>query len=74
MKMQLTEAEYSKLSEDEKRLYRRKQTRDGNKGLYKIACSQSNNNINPNFGVNSKIVKKDYITEKLLMILPKERD
>lgn len=36
-KMELTEEEYSKLSEDEKRLYRRKQTRDGNRVLYKIA-------------------------------------
>ena len=36
-KMELTEEEYSKLSEDEKRLYRRKQTKDGNKLLYKIA-------------------------------------
>lgn len=36
-KMELTEEEYSKLSEDEKRLYRRKQTKDGNKILYKIA-------------------------------------
>ena len=36
-KMELTEEEYSKLNEDEKRLYRRKQTRDGNKVLYKIA-------------------------------------
>ena len=35
-KMELTE-EYCKLTEDEKRLYRRKQTRDGNKILYKIA-------------------------------------
>ena len=36
-KMELTEEEYSKLSEDEKRLYRRKQTRDGSRVLYKIA-------------------------------------
>ena len=36
-KMELTEEEYSKLSEDEKRLYRRKQTKDGNKILYRIA-------------------------------------
>ena len=36
-KMELTEEEYKKLNEDEKRLYRRKQTRDGNKILYKIA-------------------------------------
>ena len=36
-KMELTEEEYSKLSEDEKRLYRRKQSRIGNKALYKVA-------------------------------------
>jgi len=34
---ELTEKEYFKLSEDEKRLYRRKQTKDGNLVLYKIA-------------------------------------
>lgn len=36
-KMELTEEEYNKLDEDQKRLYRRRQTRDGNKVLYKIA-------------------------------------
>ena len=36
-KMELTEEEYSKLSEDEKRLYRRRRTKVGNKALYKIA-------------------------------------
>lgn len=41
-KMELTEEEYSKLTEDEKRLYRRKQTRDGNKILYKIAKEKGN--------------------------------
>ena len=35
-KMELTEEEYGRLTEDEKRLYRRRQTRDGNKILYKI--------------------------------------
>ena len=35
--MQLTEEEYNRLSENEKRLYRRKQTKNGNKLLYKIA-------------------------------------
>ena len=35
--MELTEEEYGKLNEDEKRLYRRRQTRDGNRVLYKIA-------------------------------------
>lgn len=34
--MELTEEEYSKLNEAEKRLYRRKQTKDGNKLLYRI--------------------------------------
>lgn len=36
-KVELTEEEYGRLTEDEKRLYRRSQTRDGNKILYKIA-------------------------------------
>ena len=36
-KMELSEKEYSMLTEDEKRLYRRKQAKDGNKVLYKIA-------------------------------------
>lgn len=36
-RMELTEEEYEKLTEDEKKLYRRRQTRDGNKILYKIA-------------------------------------
>lgn len=35
-KVELTEEEYGRLTEDEKRLYRRRQTRDGNKILYKI--------------------------------------
>ena len=44
-KMELTEIEYNNLSEDEKRLYRRKQTRDGNKVLYKIASSKGVKNF-----------------------------
>ena len=36
-KMELTQMEFNKLSEDEKRLYRRRQTKDGNKILYGIA-------------------------------------
>lgn len=36
-KQELSEKEYSALTEDEKRFYRRKQTKDGNKVLYKIA-------------------------------------
>ena len=44
-KMELTEIEYGKLSEDEKRLYRRKQTRDGNKILYKIASEKGVKNF-----------------------------
>ena len=37
IKVELTEEEYGRLTEDEKRLYRRRQKRDGNKILYKIA-------------------------------------
>jgi len=36
-KQEITEIEYSRLSEDDKRLYRRRQTKDGNKILYRIA-------------------------------------
>lgn len=44
-KMELTEEEYSNLSEDEKRLYRRKQTKNGNKALYKIAVTKGVKNF-----------------------------
>ena len=44
-KQELTEKEYSMLTEDEKRLYRRKQTKDGNKILYKIARDKGVKNI-----------------------------
>ena len=44
-KMELTEEEYSKLSEDEKRLYRRQRTRDGNKVLYKVAVTKGVKNF-----------------------------
>ncbi len=44
-KQELNELEYSKLSEDEKRLYRRKQTKDGNKVLYKIASEKGVKNF-----------------------------
>ena len=36
-KQEISEEEYSLLTEDEKRLYRRRQTRDDNKVLYKVA-------------------------------------
>ena len=44
-KMELTEEEYFCLSEDEKRLYRRRQTKDGNKLLYKIAVKKGVKNF-----------------------------
>lgn len=44
-KMELNEEEYSKLSEDEKRLYRRQRTRDGNKALYKVAVTKGVKNF-----------------------------
>jgi len=44
-KMELTEEEYIKLTEDEKRIYRRRQTRDENKILYKIASKKGVKNF-----------------------------
>ena len=44
-KQELSELEYSKLTEDEKRLYRRKQTKDGNKLLYQAALSKGVKNF-----------------------------
>ena len=44
-KQELNEKEYNLLSEDEKRLYRRRQTRDGNKVLYKIASAKGVKNF-----------------------------
>ena len=44
-KMELTDEEYFCLSEDEKRLYRRRQTKDGNKLLYKIAVKKGVKNF-----------------------------
>lgn len=44
-KQEITELEYASLSENEKRLYRRKQTRDGNKVLYKIASEKGVKNF-----------------------------
>ena len=44
-KMELTQEEYNKLSEDEKRLYRRRQTRDGNKLLYRVASKKGVKNF-----------------------------
>ena len=69
-KMELTEEEYGRLTENEKRLYRRRQTRDGNKILYKIAkekgvknfkraintCKASNYAVSNHFVGNNKMV------------------
>ena len=44
-KVELTEEEYGRLTEDEKRLYRRRQKRDGNKILYKIAKEKGVKNL-----------------------------
>ena len=44
-KMELTEEEYNKLIEDEKRIYRRKRTIDGNKALYRIASKKGVKNF-----------------------------
>ena len=44
-KHELLEQEYNNLTEDEKRLYRRRQKRDGNKILYKIAKEKGVKNL-----------------------------
>ena len=44
-KQEISEIEYSKLTEDEKRLYRRKQTKDGNRVLYKVASEKGVKNF-----------------------------
>ena len=44
-KQELSEKEYEILTEDEKRLYRRKQTKDGNKVLYRIASAKGVTNF-----------------------------
>ena len=44
-KQELAEKEYDSLSEDEKRIYRRKQTKDGNKILYKVAVTKGVKNF-----------------------------
>ena len=44
-KHELLEEEYNNLNEDEKRLYRRRQKRDGNKILYKIAKEKGVKNL-----------------------------
>ena len=44
-KMELTEEEYSKLNEDDKRLCKRQKTRDGNKALYKVAVAKGVKNF-----------------------------
>lgn len=44
-KQEIFEMEHKKLSEDKKRLYRRKQTKEGNKTLYKVARSKGVENF-----------------------------
>lgn len=44
-KQELSEQEYNLLTEDEKRLYRRKQTKDGNRVLYGIASAKGVKNF-----------------------------
>ena len=44
-RMQLTEESYTNLSEDEKRIYKRSQTRIGNKNLNKIAVTKGVKNL-----------------------------
>jgi len=63
-KAELVEEQFSKMSEDERRLYRRKQTKDGNKALYKVAREKGVKN----FDKFTNAGYKDYIMVKQQMI------
>ena len=68
-KQEISEKEYSLLTEDEKRFYQRNLTRKGNYSLNQAAKSAGVKNL-----INSIIVAiKAYIMEKQQMILPKEK-
>ena len=69
-KQEITEKEYSMLTEDEKRFYQRNLTRKGNYSLNQTAKKHVLK-ILINFTI---AVIKDYIMERLLMILQKEKD
>ena len=69
-KQELTEKEYTMLTEDEKRFYQRNLTRKGNYSLNQTAKKQESK-ILINFIMQ---VIKVYIMEKPLMILLKEKD
>ena len=56
-KMELTEEEYNKLNETEKRFYRRKQTKDGNKILYKIAREKGVKNFDRFTNAGYRVIK-----------------
>ena len=68
-RQELSEKEYSSLSEDEKRLYQRNLTRKGNYSL-NIAAKMQELRTLISFIIQ---VIKDYTTEKLQMILLKEK-
>ena len=69
-RQELSEKEYSSLSEDEKRLYQRNLKRKGNYSL-NIAAKMQELRTLISFIIR---VIKDYTTEKLQMILLKEKD
>ena len=68
-KQEISEKEYSMLTEDEKRFYQRDLTRKGNYPLNQAAKNAGVKNFDK-FHIADM---KDYIMEKLLMILLKEK-
>ena len=66
-KMELTERDYSSLTEDEKRFYQRNLTKKGNYSLNQTAKKAGVKNFD-------KFHNADYIMEKQQMILLKERN
>jgi DNA-damage-inducible protein D len=69
-KQEISEKEYSSLTEDEKRFYQRDLTKKVNYSLNQVAKEAGLRIL-----INSIIVvTRDYIMEKLRMILQRERD
>ena len=69
-KQEITEQEYDSLSDDEKRFYQRKLTKQGNYTLQRVASEAGVKNM----AEFHNVWYKGYITEKQLMIFLKEKN
>ena len=74
-KQEITEQEYDSLSDDEKRFYQRKLTKQGNYTLQKVASAAGVKNMAEFHYLDFIMLDiKDYIMEKLPMIYLKEKN